>query len=198
VQQARRGAFTTDVSAYPPIPVFNSPEGERERQQTERLDKELERTLNGICRGCWSVVQRAFAGGFRYGIRDDGFSAWHKPGTGIAIGINKGVWERFDDGDRQLIEAVAAAEYARSLAESDLNNALALRKLRTEGGIKISKFDDSVLKAVLGISKDVVADLGTRDELSRKIYASYQQFRTLIADWNAVSARDYLSSRGSA
>ena len=52
VQQARRGAFTTDVSAYPPIPVFNSPEGERERQQTERLDKELERTLKSICRGC--------------------------------------------------------------------------------------------------------------------------------------------------
>jgi len=126
------------------------------------------------------------------------YPGWHEPGTGIAIGINKGVWERFNDGDRQLIEAVAAAEYARSLAESDLNNALALRKLRTEGGIKISKFDDSVLKAVLGISKDVVADLGTRDELSRKIYASYQQFRTLIADWNAVSARDYLSSRGSA
>src|SRR5215217_4621680 len=52
VQQARRGAFTTDVSAYPPIPALNSPEGERERQQTERLDKEFERTLNGICRGC--------------------------------------------------------------------------------------------------------------------------------------------------
>ena len=52
VQQARRGAFTTDVSAYPPIPVFNSPEGERERQQTEQLDKDLERTLKSICRGC--------------------------------------------------------------------------------------------------------------------------------------------------
>ena len=52
VQQARRGAFTTDVSAYPPIPVFNSPEGGRERQQTERLDKDLERTLKSICRGC--------------------------------------------------------------------------------------------------------------------------------------------------
>ena len=52
VQQARRGAFTTDVSTYPPIPVFNSPEEEREHQQTERLDKELERTLKSICRGC--------------------------------------------------------------------------------------------------------------------------------------------------
>jgi TRAP-type mannitol/chloroaromatic compound transport system substrate-binding protein len=55
------------------------------------------------------------------------YPGWHEPGTGIAIGINKGVWERFNASDRQLIEAVAAAEYARSLAESDLNNARALR-----------------------------------------------------------------------
>ena len=126
------------------------------------------------------------------------YPGWHEPGTGIAIGINKGVWERLNDGDRQLIEAVAAAEYARSLAESDLNNARALRELRSRGVVKVSKFDDLVLKAVLEISKDVVAELGTRDELSKKIYASYQQFRTLVSDWNAVSARDYLSSRGAA
>ena len=81
------------------------------------------------------------------------YPGWHEPGTGIAIGINKGVWERLNDGDRQLIEAVAAAEYARSLAESDLNNARALRELRSRGVVKVSKFDDSVLKAVLESAK---------------------------------------------
>src|SRR4051812_46791321 len=54
------------------------------------------------------------------------YPGWHEPGTGIAVGINKGVWESFNANDRELIEAVAAAEYARSLAESDINNARAL------------------------------------------------------------------------
>jgi hypothetical protein len=47
-----RSRFTTDLSAYPPIPIYDSPEGERERRESERLDKALQRTLNSICRAC--------------------------------------------------------------------------------------------------------------------------------------------------
>ena len=75
------------------------------------------------------------------------------------------------------------------------NNALSLRKLRDEGSVKILKFDDSLLKAFLKLSKDVVAEIGSRDELSKKIYASYQQFRTSIMDWTDISERAYLNSR---
>jgi TRAP-type mannitol/chloroaromatic compound transport system substrate-binding protein len=125
------------------------------------------------------------------------YPGWHEPGTGIAVGINKGVWESFNTSDRELIEAVAAAEYARSLAESDINNARALRKLRDEGRVKIAKFNEPVLSAIHQISKDVVAEIGSRDELSKKIYGSYLQFRNLIADWGEISGR-YLSSRSPA
>jgi TRAP-type mannitol/chloroaromatic compound transport system substrate-binding protein len=125
------------------------------------------------------------------------YPGWHEPGTGIAVGINRGVWESFSAGDRELIEAVAAAEYARSLAESDINTAQALRRLRNEGTVKIAKFDESALNTIRGISKDVVAEIGSSDEVSRKIYASYLQFRNLIADWGEISGR-YLSSRSPA
>jgi TRAP-type mannitol/chloroaromatic compound transport system substrate-binding protein len=125
------------------------------------------------------------------------YPGWHEPGTGIAVGINKGVWESFNASDRELIEAVAAAEYVRSLAESDINNARALRRLRDEGRVKIAKFDPSLVNTIHEISKDVVAEIGSRDELSKKIYASYLQFRNLIADWGEISGR-YLSSRSTA
>ena len=65
------------------------------------------------------------------------YPGFHEPGTGLAVGINKGVWESFAASDREVIEAVAASEYARSLAEFNANNALSLRKLRDEG---LSKF----------------------------------------------------------
>jgi TRAP-type mannitol/chloroaromatic compound transport system substrate-binding protein len=123
------------------------------------------------------------------------YPGFHEPGTGLALGINKGVWESFDASDRQVIEAVAACEYARSLAEFNANNALSLRKLRDEGNVKILKFDDSLLKAFLRLSKDVVAEIGSGDELSKKIYASYLQFRTSIMDWTDISGRAYLNSR---
>jgi TRAP-type mannitol/chloroaromatic compound transport system substrate-binding protein len=123
------------------------------------------------------------------------YPAFHEPGTGVAVGINKGVWESFDASDRQVFEAVAACEYARSLAEFNANNALSLRKLRDEGTVKILKFDDSLLKAFLAISKDVVAEIGSGDELSKKIYQSYMQFRASIMDWSDIAERAFLNSR---
>jgi len=90
---------------------------------------------------------------------------------------------------------VAASEYSRSLAEFNTNNALALQKLREEGTVKILKFDDSLLKAFLAISKDVVAEIGSSDELSRKIYRSYEQFRASIMDWSDIAERAFMNSR---
>jgi TRAP-type mannitol/chloroaromatic compound transport system substrate-binding protein len=123
------------------------------------------------------------------------YPGFHEPGTGSVVGINKSVWESFDASDRRVIEAMAAGEYARSLAEFNANNALSLRKLRDEGTVKILKFDASLLKAFLEISKDVVAEIGSGDELSRKIYASYEQFRASIMDWNDIAERAFLNSR---
>jgi TRAP-type mannitol/chloroaromatic compound transport system substrate-binding protein len=123
------------------------------------------------------------------------YPAFHEPGSGFSLGINKGVWDGFAASDRQLFEAVAAGEYARSLAEFNANNALSLRKLRDEGTVKILKFDDSLLKAFLTISTDVVAEVGAGNELSKKIYASYQQFRTSIMDWSDIADRAFLNSR---
>ena len=124
------------------------------------------------------------------------YPGFHEPGSGFSVGINKSVWESFDASDRRLVETVAASEYARSLAEFNANNALWLRKLRDEGAVKILKFDDRLLKAFLAISKDVVAEIGSSNDLSRKIYASYQRFRASIMDWGDISERAYLNSRG--
>ena len=123
------------------------------------------------------------------------YPGFHEPGTAQTLGINRRVWESFDAGDRRLIEAVAAGEYAHSLAEFNANNARWLRKLREEGSVKISKFNDSMLNAFREISKDVVAKAGSGDELSKKIYASYQEFRASIMDWSDIADRAYLNSR---
>jgi TRAP-type mannitol/chloroaromatic compound transport system substrate-binding protein len=130
------------------------------------------------------------AAGFYY------YPGFHEPGTAHTLGINRRVWESFDAGDRRLIEACAAGAYAQTLAEFNTNNALSLRQLRDEGTVKILKFDDAMLKAFHDVGKDVVAAAGSGDDVSRKVYASYQRFRALIMDWSDISERAYLNSRG--
>jgi TRAP-type mannitol/chloroaromatic compound transport system substrate-binding protein len=123
------------------------------------------------------------------------YPGWQEPGTSIALGVNMRVWESFSDADRRLIEAAATSEYSVSLAEFNTNNALALRKLREEGEVKIGKFDDAILRTFGAISKDVVAEAGSSSEMSTKIYASYEQFRTVIADWTDIADAGYLGAR---
>ena len=123
------------------------------------------------------------------------YPGFHEPGTAQALGINKQLWESFDASDRRVIEAVAACEYTRALGDFNANNALWLRKLRDEGAVKILKFDDALVKTFLDESKNVVAEAGPGDDLSKKIYASYQQFRASIMDWTDISERAYLNSR---
>ena len=135
------------------------------------------------------------ATGLHYAAAYYYYPGFHEPGTAHTLGINRRVWESFDAGDRQLFETCAAAEYARSLAEFNANNAKSLRELRDEGKVKILKFDDSVLKALYEISQDVVAQAGSADAISKKVYASYQGFRALIMDWSDISERAYLNSR---
>ena len=90
------------------------------------------------------------------------YPGFHEPGSGFSLGINKRLWESLNSGERQLIEAIAACEYTRSLAEFNANNALSLHELRQEGSVKIQKFDDSVLKALREISREVVAENASR------------------------------------
>lgn len=123
------------------------------------------------------------------------YPAWHEPGTALTLGINKQVWESFDESDRRLIEMAAASEYAVSLAEFNTNNAFALRRLRAEGAVKIQKFDDAMLKIFAELSRDIVAKSGSGDDLSRKIYRSYLDFRILIREWSDIAEGAYLGIR---
>lgn len=123
------------------------------------------------------------------------YPGFHEPGTGLTLGINRRVWESFDPSDQRLIEAVAAGEYARALAEFNANNALWLRRLRDEGTVKILMFDDALLRVFLKTSQDVVAEAGAGDDLSRKVFTSYQKFRTSVMEWSDVAERAFVNSR---
>ncbi|HEX2364130.1 MAG TPA: TRAP transporter substrate-binding protein [Bradyrhizobium sp.] len=123
------------------------------------------------------------------------YPGFHEPGTGISVGINRNIWQGLDASDRQIIEAAATSEYTRSLAEFNTNNAIWLDKLRGEDRVKILKFDDSVLRTFPKLSQEVVAEIGAVDDLSRKIYASYQQFRASAMNWSDIAERAFLNSR---
>jgi TRAP-type mannitol/chloroaromatic compound transport system substrate-binding protein len=123
------------------------------------------------------------------------YPGFHEPGTGVTTAINKARWESLTAEDRNLITMVANGEYTYSLAEFNANNAKALEELRQDKDIKILKFDDSILQAFGKASGEVMAEVGTKDPLSRRIYQSYIEFRNRYTPWSDMAERAYLNAR---
>ena len=106
----------------------------------------------------WNGPWLGMALGLHKAAGYDYHPGFHEPG--LAVGINKAVWDSLDGSDRRVIEAMAVVRNTR--VPFNANNALSLRKLRDKGSVKILKFDDSILKAFLETSKEVVAEIRLR------------------------------------
>jgi TRAP-type mannitol/chloroaromatic compound transport system substrate-binding protein len=145
----------------------------------------------GKARGPW--LDMAF--GFYAAVAYYYYPGFHEPGTSQALGINKRLWESLDASDRRLFEPLTACEYVRSLAEFNANNAKALRTLKDEGVVQIRKFDDALLRQFIDLGREVVSEMGDRDDLSKRIYKSYQSFRESIMDWSEVAERAFVNAR---
>jgi len=53
-----------------------------------------------------------------------------------------------------------------------------------------------LLKVFREISKEVVAEIRSSDDFSKKIYQSYQQFHASITNWSDIAEHAVLNSRG--
>lgn len=123
------------------------------------------------------------------------YPGFHEPGTTVAVGVNAAVWGSLSADDRNLINTVANAEYTYSLSEFNANNAKALDELVQDKNISIRKFDDALVRALGKASAEVLAEVGNKDPLTRKIYQSYTEFRNRAMRWSELSERGFLNAR---
>jgi TRAP-type mannitol/chloroaromatic compound transport system substrate-binding protein len=123
------------------------------------------------------------------------YPGFHEPGTSVTLGINKTLWDGFAAAEQALIEVAAAAELTRSLAESNAENVKALKVLRADPRIKILRFNDELIREFSRLSKEVVAEIGAKDPLTRKVYDSYMAFLTGVMDWGELSETGYRDTR---
>jgi TRAP-type mannitol/chloroaromatic compound transport system substrate-binding protein len=113
----------------------------------------------------------------------------------LSLAINKAKWDGLSAEERGLITMAVNAEYTLSLAEFNANNAKFLQELRQDKNIEIRKFDDPVLEVLGKNSGEVMAEVGGKDPLTRRIYQSYMDFRSRYTPWSDMAERGYLNAR---
>ncbi len=80
-------------------------------------------------------------------------------------------------------------------AEYNARNGKALNDLVNKHGVQLKKFPDEVLKKLMTISDEVVAEIANKDPMSKKVYESFKKFRDDSAAYADVSERAYLNAR---
>jgi len=120
---------------------------------------------------------------------------FHEPGSTLACGINKSVWDSFSPADQALIQACCQAENNRSYSEFNAKNGDALDTLVNKHGVQLRKMPDAVMNEIGKQSGIVVREVGEVDAIGKKILGSYLDFRGKAIAWGKLSEQAYTNSR---
>jgi TRAP-type mannitol/chloroaromatic compound transport system substrate-binding protein len=100
------------------------------------------------------------------------FPGFNKPNGASELLIGKALWDGLPEHLKLIIEAACRAEHDQGLAEALSSNQQALRQL-VERGVKLHRLDLAILRAAGEAARTVLAEIASRDDLSRRIIDSY-------------------------
>ena len=131
--------------------------------------------------------------GFYRGARHYYYPGWHEAGTGLEFTFNKKAYDALPADLRRALDYAALAVSSLMLAEMEMKNALALKRLRSEfkGRVEILPFPADVMRSLRKLSAEVLKDESEKSPMARKVHAAYTDFHQLLRDWGRISEGAY-------
>jgi len=123
------------------------------------------------------------------------YPGWQEPGPNLELIVNKQVWETLPADLQAILRTATLAVSNDVLAEYTTRNNEALKELVEQHGVKVRRLPADVLAQLKLISDEKVAELVGDDELSMRIYRSYENFRKGVIDYNEYSERAFMNIR---
>ena len=109
------------------------------------------------------------------------YPGWHEPSGALELIVNKSAYNQLPKNLQEIISVAAKALNIEMLSEFEKLNIEYLEKIENEKSVEILRFPDEVLNKFEEITKNVLAELSSKDELSKKIYYSYKNFQKNIS-----------------
>lgn len=108
---------------------------------------------------------------------------WQEPNSAGEIGINAKVFDSLSPRHKAIVERAAQAANSINIGEWPRYNAEFMRKLVRENGVIVKSYSDEIVLTLAKAAKEVVDELGNRDEASKKIYASWKPYRDMVVEY---------------
>ena len=120
---------------------------------------------------------------------------FHEPNGSAECLVNKAAYEALPADLKAIVATVCDAENARGMAEADWQNAATLDGIEEEHGVKLRRFDDSILRAASAAAEEVLADVATTGAVAGRIYESYVAARARSVAWGRVARHAVLDAQ---
>ncbi|MFW5833356.1 MAG: TRAP transporter substrate-binding protein [Pseudomonadota bacterium] len=101
--------------------------------------------------------------------------AFHEPGAGLELTVNRASFEALPADLQAIVEVAAAAITTETVADFAYNSILSFEPLLDEG-VELRFWPDDVVEALGRTTRDVMADLAASDPMAAKIFADVEPF----------------------
>ncbi|TQV88315.1 TRAP transporter substrate-binding protein [Aliikangiella coralliicola] len=115
------------------------------------------------------------------------YPGWQEPGTTLEAIVNKQALESLPQDLQEIVKTACLIANLDMLAEYTEKNNQALNILVEKHGVQVKRLPQEVLDHLESISEKLVEEQGQANELSKRIYASYKDFKQKANAWKVVS-----------
>ena len=123
------------------------------------------------------------------------YPGWHEPGSTLEIIVNKDALESLPDDLRAMMKYASRAVNQEMLDEYTARNNNALIELVEKHGVSLRKLPDDVLRELKKVSDEVMKEFVANDDMARKVYDSYSNFKKDVVNYHNISEKAYIDAR---
>lgn len=123
--------------------------------------------------------------------------AFHEPGAGLEIIVNRESFEALPEDLQTIVEVAAAAISMETIADFAFNNTISYEPLLAQG-VELRTWPADVLDALGRTTREVMADLAATDELTGRIASSLDSYLVQSNRYAQDFDLRYLSMRAQA
>ena len=123
------------------------------------------------------------------------YPGWHEPGSTLETIFNKERFEALPEDLQAILRAGAESMNQTLLDELMAENNKALKSLEEEHGVELRRLPDDVLLELRRLSEEVVLELAEKDETTRRVYESWNNFRKGVMNYNRIAEEALIDAR---
>ena len=102
--------------------------------------------------------------------------AFHEPGPGLEVIVNKAAWDELTPDLQAIIEAAASAAASETYADFVYHNIDAYGPLIEEHGVQVRAFSEPIVKAMGEAWQATSAEMAAADPMTKRVVDSFQSF----------------------